>query len=311
MAKSSYWWETDPKERFWLEVTNRRDIGKSLQAPLEDSSGDPHPGQVLFQHCSIGDIVFHYDTNLHQIVGNSTVVGTWKYDLKYYYVPIGGYSKLLSPITLNDIQNKLKELKKLRDKLISTHKKQPIYFSFQLRRDGTVRASQGYSFKLPYGFLKLFPEALAEIGEISSKPKSKIKPPTIKEALDDNPDKWQDFARRMRRGQGDFRKNLLQAYDVRCALTGHGPAKVLEAVHIAPHAETGINKLDNGLLMRADLHYLFDANLIKIDPDDFTILVDASLIETPYWELNGKQLRPRQTKRPLSSKFLRERWDSE
>ena len=65
----------------------------------------------------------------------------------------------------------------------------------------------------------------------------------------------QTFVRRVRRGQRAFRDNLLLAYGSECSITGEGPEEVLEEIHIVPHAESGINELDNGLLMRADLHH--------------------------------------------------------
>ncbi|MBV1716331.1 MAG: HNH endonuclease [Desulfarculus sp.] len=308
MPKKSKWWETDPKERFWLEVTNRPNIGDDLQAPLVDRSGHPHPFDVLFQDCSLGDIVFHYDKNRRSVVGYSEVVGGWDNDDEDYFVPIGNFHKLDHQISLSDIRSKQKELAILLSKLHSAHKNKPLYYPFERGEKRPIRPLQGYSFKLPYGFLELFPDAISEIEKLPLTPSIKTKPPDIEDALNDDPDEWQNFARRIRRGQGIFRANLLKAYGERCALTGHGPASVLEAVHIISHAETGINELDNGLLLRADLHNLFDDGKLKIDPDDFTIVVDDSLMGTPYWELHGKKLRTRKSKKPLSSKFLRERW---
>ncbi|UCD87353.1 MAG: HNH endonuclease, partial [Desulfobacterales bacterium] len=90
-----------------------------------------------------------------------------------------------------------------------------------------------------------------------------------------------------------------------------GPAEVLEAVHIAPHAKFGINELDNGLLMRGDLHSLFDANLLRINPDELTVEIDDTLSETPYWKLNGKTILPRVDGNQISTKYLKERWDSQ
>ena len=65
---------------------------------------------------------------------------------------------------------------------------------------------------------------------------------------------------------------------------------MLEAAHIERHAETGINHSSNGLLLRSDIHSLFDSNKIKINPDDYTVEVDKSLKSSDYWQYNGKKI---------------------
>ncbi|MBX7255713.1 MAG: HNH endonuclease [Candidatus Hydrogenedentes bacterium] len=71
------------------------------------------------------------------------------------------------------------------------------------------------------------------------------------------------------------------AYGNRCVISKHGPSEVLEAVHILPHAGFGINELDNGLLMRSDLLTLFDAGLIRINPDSLVVVIDTRFKALP------------------------------
>ena len=80
-----------------------------------------------------------------------------------------------------------------------------------------------------------------------------------------------------------------------------------EGVHIVPHAESGINELDNGLLMRADLHHLFDDGLLSIDSETRNIELDDRLQNTSYWQFNRTQLRLRSNGTQISSKYLRQR----
>ena len=127
------------------------------------------------------------------------------------------------------------------------------------------------------------------------------------EAPDDDPARLARFARRVRRGQPKFRKNLLALYGGRCAVSGWGPESVLEAAHILLHAHTGLNRSENGILLRADLHGLFDDGLLKIDPETLTIVLDPSLLDTPYWALNGATLRPRRDGSHPSREYLRQR----
>lgn len=129
------------------------------------------------------------------------------------------------------------------------------------------------------------------------------------EAPNDDPEKLALFSRRVRAGQPKFRRNLLAAYGKRCAISGWGPVEVLEAAHILLHAHTGLNKADNGVLLRSDLHVLFDEGLLRIDPDSLRIWLDPSLAGTPYWDWNGASLRPRVDGSHPSREYLRARWE--
>lgn len=94
-----------------------------------------------------------------------------------------------------------------------------------------------------------------------------------------------------RRGQAAFRDALLKAYEGRCAITGCDAAPALEAAHITPYLGTETNHPANGLLLRGDLHTLFDLGLIAVDEEMHTVLVAPSLANTSYAELAGVHLR--------------------
>lgn len=68
-----------------------------------------------------------------------------------------------------------------------------------------------------------------------------------------------------RLGQGAFRAMVSEAYQHRCALTGERVRPVLEAAHIKSHAAGGQMRLDNGLLLRSDMHTLYDRGFISFD----------------------------------------------
>ena len=93
-----------------------------------------------------------------------------------------------------------------------------------------------------------------------------------------------------RRGQSKFRESLLTAYNSCCAITGCDAEPALEAAHIIPYNGTQTNHPSNGLLLRADLHTLFDLHLIAIDPKSKKVLVAPSLRNTSYCELEGKSI---------------------
>ena len=94
-----------------------------------------------------------------------------------------------------------------------------------------------------------------------------------------------------RRGQPEFRRALLKAYDGKCSITGCDAEDALEAAHILPYRGAETNRIPNGLLLRADIHILFDMGLIAVDISNMTLLVSPDLEPTEYNLLAGKHLR--------------------
>jgi putative restriction endonuclease len=72
--------------------------------------------------------------------------------------------------------------------------------------------------------------------------------------------------RRERLGQGGFRAAVFNAYNRRCAITGAKVWPVLEAAHIVPVTRSGEHRIDNGLLLRSDVHTMFDRGFLGVDP---------------------------------------------
>lgn len=95
----------------------------------------------------------------------------------------------------------------------------------------------------------------------------------------------------MRQGQPAFRKKLLEAYERRCALTGCPVEEVLEAAHICRYMGAQTNVVRNGLLLRADLHTLYDRALIAIDPASHELIVAPALRGSEYASIAGRTLR--------------------
>lgn len=93
----------------------------------------------------------------------------------------------------------------------------------------------------------------------------------------------------VRQGQPAFRNALLRAYEGRCAITGCSVATVLEAAHIMPYKGDHTNHVTNGLLLRADLHTLFDCDMIAIS-EDHRVIVAHALHGTEYVTLEGKPI---------------------
>jgi hypothetical protein len=94
-----------------------------------------------------------------------------------------------------------------------------------------------------------------------------------------------------RQGQGKFRNELLVAYGGRCALTGFDAVDALEAAHIRGHLGTWTNVVVNGLLLRADIHTLFDLGLLSIDPTNMRVAIAPALRGSQYEVLDGSAVR--------------------
>ncbi|MFM9073685.1 MAG: HNH endonuclease [Cyanobium sp.] len=97
-----------------------------------------------------------------------------------------------------------------------------------------------------------------------------------------------------RLGQGGFRIMVLDEYSRRCAITGEKTLPVLEAAHIQPYSENGPHKVSNGILMRSDLHTLFDNGYLTLTKE-FHVEVSKRIREEfsngrEYYALHGKKL---------------------
>jgi len=84
-----------------------------------------------------------------------------------------------------------------------------------------------------------------------------------------------------------FSAKLRELYQERCAVTGCATAKVLEAAHIRVKKGKDINDLKNGILLRADIHALFDAGLISLTEDGTQIQVSKEFDDPSYQFLSN------------------------
>lgn len=96
---------------------------------------------------------------------------------------------------------------------------------------------------------------------------------------------------RRRQGQPRFRRILLQAYEGRCAMSDYDAEPALEAAHILSYRGPGSNHPANGLLLRADLHDLFDLGLVAVDTDTMKLMAADTLRGTMYEFLSDRRLR--------------------
>ena len=94
-----------------------------------------------------------------------------------------------------------------------------------------------------------------------------------------------------RQGQPAFRRQLLEAYDSHCVITSCSVVEILDAAHIIAYQGPATNHPQNGLLLRTDIHTLFDLGLIAVDTQGMTIVIADVLVGTEYAALAGRRLR--------------------
>jgi hypothetical protein len=84
-----------------------------------------------------------------------------------------------------------------------------------------------------------------------------------------------------------------------CAFSGEQPPQVLEAAHIDSFARTGSHDLNGGLLLRRDVHTLFDANLMTVEPGTWRIHVAPRIQQfSTYRGFHGQELQVPSNSRP-------------
>ncbi|WP_179275777.1 HNH endonuclease [Rhodococcus sp. 06-418-5] len=112
---------------------------------------------------------------------------------------------------------------------------------------------------------------------------------------------------RVRVGQAGFRATLLREYGHECAFTGTAPPAVLEACHLYNYASVGQHDVAGGLILRRDVHRLFDTGLLAVDKGG-KIDVEISLLGFPiYAKLHGKPVLAKL--KDKQSSWLRLHWN--
>jgi len=101
----------------------------------------------------------------------------------------------------------------------------------------------------------------------------------------------EDYKREVnqRRGQGVFKGLILKAYDNKCCISGELCPELLEAAHIQAYINSQSNHVQNGLLLRVDLHRLFDHDLLFID-DEYTVNISSIIKDKIYRKFHGRKI---------------------
>jgi hypothetical protein len=180
------WWAGDSRQRFWLEITDRRDIGVDLHCPQRDADGNRTPGYSLIWWVQTEDIVFHYDKHAHAITSWSRAAGpvteaptvwlshraTTRRRLLQeraqpgWWLDLDGPFPLDPPLTLAQIRESALALRTMLEALRAEHPGS-LYFPFSFYGGIEPRPQQPYLNKLPVEFVELFP-SLSVAAELAS-----------------------------------------------------------------------------------------------------------------------------------------------
>jgi integrase len=87
-----------------------------------------------------------------------------------------------------------------------------------------------------------------------------------------------------------FRRMIIKSYNGKCSITDEDTLEALEACHIQDYVNDNSNHHQNGILLRADLHKLYDKRLLLID-EDYRVKISNNITSDYYKQFDGMKLR--------------------
>lgn len=181
------WWHGDPSEVFWLEITDRADLGVDLNAPAEREEGGSYWSYAFVREVREGDVVLHYRARpVNAITHWSRAVGDPYVDQVYWGAhgqasgrgpvspywragwrhPLDGPYELAQPVTADRLRAAENSIRAVYDQLLAEHREASIYFPFQLSSTRPLRAFQGYLTKFPRALTDALPQ-LMEVRQLA------------------------------------------------------------------------------------------------------------------------------------------------
>jgi hypothetical protein len=194
------WWAADPDQRFWMEITDRSDLGADLFAPTANDKGRPYWGYELTTYVQAGDIVLHWHKTLADepgIVGWSQATGAYEdTDISWqsrgtvgrargslrerpaWRMPLANFSTLTDPVLLGAARAREAELRQAELDLAARYPGGSLYFPFGFSDKRDLRAQQTYLVKMPREVLEILDlNELEDVPAPGRRPRSKGKAP--------------------------------------------------------------------------------------------------------------------------------------
>ena len=180
------WWEGYPAEVFWLEITDRPDVGVDLHAPQRDARGGRSSGYSLIWHVARGDVVFHYERDHRAITGWSRAIGSameapviWLSHRATtrrrlvrpraqpgWWLDLEGPFPLDAPVTLTELRENGDAIRRVLEDL-QARVSGALYFPFFFYGGRHLRPMQPYLNKLPASIVELVP-SLANAARVAA-----------------------------------------------------------------------------------------------------------------------------------------------
>lgn len=183
------WWEADPAERYWMEITDRQDLGDDLRIPKVDAAGGQTWSYTLTSYVQPGDRIFHWHKSL---VGEPAMIGwseaagpleeiTMSWQAKgtrgrargvptvgpAWRMPLRNFTLLEAPLTRKIISARRAEILAILEE-VAARVGRPTYAPFQNYGGRELRAQQGYLTKFPAALV----DALFEMPQIGGEASS-------------------------------------------------------------------------------------------------------------------------------------------
>lgn len=178
------WWAGRPEERFWMEITDRDDVGVDLRAPQLNGAGNEEWSYALVSYVEPGDVVLHWHKTWSgeaSLIGWSEVVGPLYEDsmewlargtrgrlrgkaarVPNWVTALGGLNEFEKPILRSDLNaHQASVLDAISD--LRAAERGPIYQPFYLYGKTQLRAMQSYLTKFPAALVPLVENLTGEI----------------------------------------------------------------------------------------------------------------------------------------------------
>lgn len=185
------WWASDARQRYWMEITDRDDVGADLLALTKNRRGMPYWGRELIRYVQPGDVVLHWHKTLiaeSAIVGWSQATGVYE-DTEVWLpetddraqelnlrpawrMPLLNYTPMANPVLLSEVRAVDQELRQVQKELEDRHPGGALYFPFGFSDLRPLRAQQTYLVKMPVEVLDVLGLDLEHVGGLVSRTES-------------------------------------------------------------------------------------------------------------------------------------------
>lgn len=146
-----FWWENDPKEKYWVEIRRAQGLGTYLTSPLEKASGSRDPWYDLVGTARVGDVILHWDVREGRLVGASRVKAKPQKLLaeSKWWVDLEGFQPFADPVDRAELMSHADAFYDLRDELAAKYDP-PLGLPFQFTTDRSkFRFMSNYFAKMP------------------------------------------------------------------------------------------------------------------------------------------------------------------